>query len=69
MGQFVIKLLLRTYLQVATPFFKQNDLSRWRFVSVIKWPTFSQFLFMRLNQTLRRVLLVSVSAAAWGRVI
>lgn len=36
MGQFVIKLLLKTYLQVATTFFKQNNLSRWLFVSVIK---------------------------------
>lgn len=44
MGQFVIKLLLKTHLQVASTFFKQNNLSQWLFISVIKELTLTFFV-------------------------
>lgn len=50
MGQFVIKLLLKTYLQVAGPFFKQNDLCRSLSVSMSEWLTSWSSLSMRLRQ-------------------
>lgn len=50
MGQFVIKLLLKTYLQVAGTFFKQNDLSQWLSVSMSEWLTSRCFLSVRLRQ-------------------